>query len=284
MGIDLALKAEHAELGARFGSFGDAEVVLDYGIPVDEPLPLDHPLALELSFQGSIHVVGNDAARFLQALTSADVEGLGHPGAGVYGLVLTSESEIIDLVRIVRTGDAEFLLVTDAPVTGEVLEWLERFAALEDAEGKLFPGVSIEDQTGRLAVLGLMGAGGADILCELAGEGASRLQSALSTGIYLGHDIGGLPMMIVADHEVESTLSIYASRAVATALWRTLMGFLEVQAVGFDQYVSIRRAHGLWLDGVEEGRYRTPDEAGLTHLLRPGGAYVGAKCQGDGSL
>lgn len=276
MGQDLALKAEHAELGARFGSFGDAEVVLDYGMPVDEPLPLDHPLALELSFQGTLRVWGADAMRFLQALTSADVEGLGHPGAGAYGLVLTSESEIVDLVRIVRTGDVEFLLVTDAPVTDEVLEWLGRFSTLEDAEGRLFPDVSIEDQTGQLAALGLMGPGGADILCELAGEGASGLQSALSTGVYLGQDIGGLPMMVVTDFEVESTLSIYASRAVATALWRTLMGFLEVQAVGFDQYVSIRRACGLWLDGVEDGRYRTPDEAGLAHLLRSGGGYVGS--------
>lgn len=271
-----ALKLEHIELGARFGTFGDAEVVLDYGMAVDEALPLDHPLALDLSFQGGIRVAGADAQRFLQALTSADVESLGKPGAGCYGLVLTSEAEVIDLVYIVRTGDAEYLLIADAPAVEELFEWLQRFATLKDDAGRLFPEVLVENQTGKLAAICLMGPGGADILGGFGDR--DGLRAAFDEGIYLGSDIGGLPMMVVADREVESSLIAYASPAAAIALWRALMGYAEIQAVGFDQYVKVRRAHGLWLDGVDEGRYRTPGEAGLTHLLRTGGGFVGAAC------
>ena len=273
----MALKYEHAELGARFGTFGEAEVVLDYGIEVDEPLPLDHPLVCDLSFQGSIRVVGADAARFLQTLTTGDIDALDHVGACCHALALTAEAEVIDLVYVLRTGDYEFMLVVDAPVVSELVEWLGQACALKDDDGPVFPDVSVEDETGRLACLCLMGAGAQGVLLEFATRDETpALEKALSEGLYFGTAIGGQPMMVACDPEVEGSFLVYASRNIAIALWRALMGFEELQAVGFDQYVSIRRAHGLWLEGVDEGRYRTPAEAGLAHLLRPGGGYVGA--------
>ncbi|MGI6221880.1 MAG: hypothetical protein ACOYIP_08485 [Coriobacteriales bacterium] len=271
----LQLHDEHVRLGARFGSFGAWEVPLDYGIAFSETLPLDHPLIADVSYQGAIHVTGADSARFLQTMLTADICSLEVLGAGAPALALTPAGEVIDLLYVIRTGDAEYLIVASAPNTDEVVEWLTDHSAVADDEGRLFPDVSVHDQTGQLAAIVLMGPGYIDMLAEFAAA-PERVHGGWEAGMYLGSDIGGIPLMMVRVRECEDAAILYGAPAGLRALWEALLGFPELQAVGFDQLVLAARYHGLWLDGVEEGRYRTVAEAGLGHLVRPEGGFVGA--------
>ncbi len=293
--IQSPLRVEHIRLGARFGIFGDHQIVHDYGIAVNEDLPLDHPLVLDLSFQGVLRVFGAGAAYFLQAVLTADVERLDHVGASAYSLILTSDADIIDLVYVTRTGESEYMIITDAPNTDEVYEWLHDNSRVALHGKRVFDNVEIEDQTDELARLCIMGKGSLDILDELArtahtvgGKASAGSNNAgrgprfsyvdaLKDGIYFGTEISGIPMMLVSDNQVEGSTLIYTSGQAAVALWQAFMGFDELQAVGFDQYVSIRREKKLWLDGVDEGAYRKPSEAGLMHLVREGGGFAGAR-------
>ena len=270
----LQLHDEHVRLGARFGHFGAWEVPLDYGIPVAEDLPLDHPLIADISFQGTVHVTGADSARFLQTMLTADIASLDVLGAGAPALALSPAGEVIDLLYVIRTGDAEYLLITSAPNTDEVVEWLDDHSAIADDGGRLFPDVSVTDQTGQLAAIVLMGPGYIDMLAEFAPEPA-RVRGGWEAGMYFGADIGGISVMMVRMRELEDAAILYGAPAGLRALWEALLGFPELQAVGFDQLVLVARHCGLWLDGVDEGRYRTVAEAGLGHLVRASGGFVG---------
>ena len=270
----LQLHDEHVRLGARFGSFGDWEVPLDYGIPMSEDLPLDHPLITDFSFQGTVHVTGADSARFLQTMLTADIEAIDVLGGSVPALALTPAGEVIDLIHVVRTGDAEYLLITNAPNTDEVVEWLTDHASVADDEGRLFPDVDVTDETGRLAAIALMGPGYIDMLASFA-SAPERVYGGWEAGMFFGGEIGGIPLMMIRLRGLEDAAILYGSPEGLGALWDALLGFPELQAVGFDQLVLVARFCGLWLDGVDEGRYRTVAEADLGHLVRPSGGFVG---------
>ncbi|MGI6216492.1 MAG: hypothetical protein ACOYIK_02650 [Coriobacteriales bacterium] len=280
------LHPEHVKLGARFGLFGNAEIVHDYGVETDEPTPLDHPLMTDLSFQGSIRVSGADSSRFMQAMMTADISVL-EIGRSCYSLVLTSDAEIIDLVKVVRTGDDEYMVITDAPVTDEVMEWLENNSGVAINGERVFGEVVVENQSGQLGTICLMGPRNVDMLEELAGfisdatvddpnKGKSDMAKSIRQGLYVGSDISDIPMMIVSDEPVEDSILVYSSRMATVAIWRGLLGFPDLQVVGFDQYVALRKRNSLWLDAVESGKYVKPADAGLTHLVRDGGGFVGA--------
>ncbi len=273
------LRNEHLALGARISCFGDVEVVGDYGIAVNERLPLDHPLLCDLSFQGLLRVSGKDSKSFLRIMLSCDIDALSSIGSSTYALVLSVQAEVIDIVFVICTGDSEYMLVVDSPVLDEVFEWLKENSKVSDDNGEIFEDIEIENETGLLASICLMGPGHEEILDELAGfkeQGKQIFKDKLSQGFYYTHDIGGIPFMMVRDKSVENSTIIWGSSAGITALWRALVGFEELQIVGFEQYKTIRQANNLWLDGVEEGQYRHPNECGLEHLLRPQGGFVGA--------
>lgn len=271
----LQLRDEHVRLGARFGSFGSWEIPLDYGIEVSEDLPLDHPLITDLSFQGMVYVAGADSVRFLQTMLTADIEALRVLGAGTPSLALTPAGEVIDILYVIRTGDTEYLILADAPNTGEIVEWLTEHSMVEDDAGRLFPDVSVGDQSGQLSAIALMGPGYVDMLEEFSPV-PDRVRGGWEAGMYFGSDIGGIPIMMVRMRELEDAAILFGAPVGIRALWEALLGFPELQAVGFDQLVLVARSCGLWLDGVDEGRYRTVAEAGLGHLLRRSGGFVGA--------
>ncbi len=274
-----ALRFEHISLGARFGTFGDAEIVCDYGVETNEPLPLDHPCVADMSFQGLLRVHGASSSFFLKTMLSADIDSLDHVGAGCHGLMLTAQGEIIDLIFVLRTGDLEYMLVTDAPVAEEAAEWLDSNSRVSDSNGRVFADVEVEDQGGSLSTLCMMGPGCSEMLDELAGAdpvSPASFTGMLQKGLVFSDAIGSVPLMVATEPGLEGALLVWGSESGIAMLWHALMGFEELQAIGFDQLVSIKRSHGLWLEGVEDGRYLKPAEAGLGHLLRVGGGFVGA--------
>ena len=277
---------EHERLGARFGSFGDAVVALDYGIPVDEPLPLDHPLIADLSFQSVIRVAGTGSHGYLSALLTGDIAAMDHIGATGWSLVLDGEGRVFDVVLAMRTGDDEYLLMADAPAGRTVFGWMDALRRLrldgkvgsgdEPAAELLFGDVEVADQSGQLGAICLMGPDTAPMLDELCGGRASASEGLVAgRGLCFSDDIPAMPFMAVRDGSLEQSLVVFASRIATVALWQALLGFPELQVVGLDQYESIRRARGLWLDGIGDGARPTPVQAGIEGLLRPGGGYVG---------
>ena len=123
--------------------------------------------AVDLSMAGTIRIVGADAPRFVRTMYSGSMESFDQLFGISQGMILSSQGEVIDMVGVVRTGNDECLVVTSTDNVGEVLMWLEAHAELEDDKGRIFPDLTIEDQSMKLAMMLLYGPGSAELFDEL---------------------------------------------------------------------------------------------------------------------
>ena len=80
-----------------------------------------------------LRVAGPDAADYLQRMLSNDVEAL-EPGGACDALLLTAKARVIAPVRVLRRGEADFLLLTEPELGDRVRAELLRFRFAAKAE------------------------------------------------------------------------------------------------------------------------------------------------------
>ncbi|HEX2046638.1 MAG TPA: glycine cleavage T C-terminal barrel domain-containing protein [Acidimicrobiales bacterium] len=73
-----------------------------------------------------VRATGPDVVSFLQGQLSQDVAGLA-PGASTWALLLQPQGKVVAFLRVLRMGDEEFVLETDAGFGDPVVERLNRF-------------------------------------------------------------------------------------------------------------------------------------------------------------
>ena len=73
-----------------------------------------------------VRAAGPDVNTFLQGQLSQDVLGLG-VGASTWALLLQPQGKVVAFLRVLRVGDEEFVLETDAGFGPAVIERLNRF-------------------------------------------------------------------------------------------------------------------------------------------------------------
>lgn len=81
--------------------------------------------ALELR-RDFVRAAGDDAVKFLQGQLSQDVAALA-PGGSTWALLLAPQGKMVAFLRVLRLGDDEFVLETDAGFGEAVVERLSRF-------------------------------------------------------------------------------------------------------------------------------------------------------------
>lgn len=272
---DSPLLDEHERLGARFMEFGEHRVVADYGIDYAIDVPLENPLLMDLSFQSLIRVSGKDSGYFLHTVLTADINSLSQ-GNNCHSLMLDGEGNVIDQVLVVCSGDDEYMLLVDEPVASEVLSWLQDIASAVSAKNGLFAAVKIEDAGDELAAISIIGPDRFEMLNELrTQENAPDMRIQLGSGTCFTTAIGNIAMLMVSD-EAASAIDIFTSPVGANALWQALLSFPDLQAIGFNAYKQVMGDFGLWLDGIEDGRYLSVSESGLAHMVRQQRDFVGA--------
>jgi glycine cleavage system aminomethyltransferase T len=272
--LELPLHDEHLNLGAHFSDFGPYLIAYDYGPVETIDDDLDHPLLTDVTYQGLLRVSGQDAYRFLQTMCTADALSLDGQGDHIYGLVLTGDAEIIDLVEIVKTGSYEFLVISDAPHTEELYEWLDAHAHLDDEQGPVFPDLEISNETGVLGQFVLIGAQSFSIIEALIGTDHRHLTHDGS--LYM-IEWEGTPLMIVEEQlSATPALRIFFPIAASISFWRILLSFPELQIIGRKNYERFLLDAGILLPDSTSSGYLTPGEAQLEHLLRIDRDFVGA--------
>jgi len=129
---ELALRAFHGSLGARFGEAGGAEVVLDYGDGLAEHAALRGRVGvLDLSFRSRVCVVGADRTRYLHGQVTNNIKDL-KPGQGCYAVVTTNKGKLQSDLNI-HCLTEELLLDFEPGLTNAIAGRLERFIVADDA-------------------------------------------------------------------------------------------------------------------------------------------------------
>ncbi len=173
----LPLHELHASLGATFGVRGDAELVLGYADVRAERDAIAAGCGLaDRSQRALVLVQGKEAKPFLQGMVTCDVAL--PPGKGAYGAVVTGKGKMLGDLRALVLSDEQVLLDLPPEAHAGILEHLGRFLVSEDA--------TVDDATGQLAILGLVGPAAGDVLARALGEPLALATNAHATRILAG--------------------------------------------------------------------------------------------------
>ena len=104
---------------------------------------------IDLSSRGKIRVSGEDRARLLHAMSTNHVAAM-QAGDGLYAFFLNAQGRILADAYIYDLGEA-MLLDTEPEVAAKLSEHLDKYIIADD--------VTLEDETGKWAVIGLEGPG-----------------------------------------------------------------------------------------------------------------------------
>lgn len=79
---------------------------------------------------GRLRVTGSDATRFLQGLTTVNVEALAD-GAHGWGAILSPKGRVLSVIDVAKLGDA-FLVACEAKIADKTRSLLEKYAVMDD--------------------------------------------------------------------------------------------------------------------------------------------------------
>jgi folate-binding protein YgfZ len=87
-------------------------------------------IAVDRSSWGRLRVTGEDRTRFLQGLTTVNVEALAD-GAHGWGALLSPKGRVLSVVDIARIGDT-YVVACEAAIADKTRALLERYAVMDD--------------------------------------------------------------------------------------------------------------------------------------------------------
>ena len=87
-------------------------------------------ITVDRSSWGRLRVTGGDRTRFLQGLTTVNVEALADGGHG-WGAILSPKGRVLSVIDVARAGDA-YVLVCEPGLTEKTRALLERYAVMDD--------------------------------------------------------------------------------------------------------------------------------------------------------
>ena len=87
-------------------------------------------VVVDRSQWGRLRVTGGDRVRFLQGLTTINVESLGD-GAHAWGAVLNPKGRVLSVIDLAHAGDA-FIVACEHSLTEKTRALLERYAVMDD--------------------------------------------------------------------------------------------------------------------------------------------------------
>ena len=87
-------------------------------------------ITVDRSSWGRLQVTGSDRIRFLQGLTTINVEALAD-GGHAWGAILNPKGRVLSVIDLARTGDT-FVIACEAALTDKTRAILERYAVMDD--------------------------------------------------------------------------------------------------------------------------------------------------------
>ena len=281
--LKTALHAQHVELGAKMVGFAGYDMPVQYPLGVlGEHLHTREKCGLfDVSHMGQCFLSADDgtfetAAKALEQLVPADIQSL-KPGQQRYTQFLNKSGGILDDLMVSRLGlkghEHQLYLVVNAGCKAADFKHLEKHLPSDVKLG-------IKDDV--LSLIALQGPRAVHVL-SCFNEAVEELSFMTHTDIELSNIEGGPLYAHISrsGYTGEDGFEISAKHADMVRLWRELMVYDDVEAVGLGARDSLRLEAGLCLYGHDIDKTTSPIEAGLIWSIqknrREGGNYHGAK-------
>lgn len=255
----------HVALGARIVPFAGWEMPVQYSGVIDEVKAVRSAAGLfDVCHMGELHVTGPAALAWLNSVTTNDVSRL-RPGRAQYSLLLDQDAGILDDILVYCIGDQDYMVVVNASNTSNDREWLE---------GKLLPGVSLEDSSLVTALIAIQGPAAEAVLQPLC---SGPLTDLRRFGFAAG-EVAGIECLVSrTGYTGEDGFELF-TQGDAGVIWDALLAAGEgrVKPCGLGARDVLRIEAGNVLYGHEIWEETNPLSAGLMWTVKPDkGAFIG---------
>jgi aminomethyltransferase len=245
--------------------FAGWEMPVQYSGVIDEVKAVRAAAGLfDVSHMGELHVSGPAALAWLNSMTTNDVARL-KPGRAHYSLLLDEEAGILDDILVYCVDEETYMVVVNAGNTDRDREWLE---------GKLPPGVTLEDSSLVTSLLAVQGPAAQEILQTLC---AGPLGELRRFGFAAGNVAGVECLVSRTGYTGEDGFELF-TQGEAGALWDALLeagqGHLKPCGLGARDVLRIEAGNVLY--GHEIWEEANPLSAGLMWTVKmEKGAFMG---------
>lgn len=264
------LHAWHIEHGGRMVEFGGWHMPVQFAGIVSEHHAVRQRAGLfDVSYMGEIRVRGGDALAFVQNLVTNDMGNL-EVGQARYTVMTNLEGGILDDLLVYRLDEDDYMLVVNAATTPKDVAWVKEQAGQTDGD------FEVEDQSSQWALLAIQGPSSEAILSRVIPVDLSSIRY-YRCGRTQFDTLDAL--VARTGYTGEDGFEVYLPGEGAVALADALMAEGEqegLQAIGLGARDTLRLEAGMLLYGYDIDATRSPVEAGLEWLVKPGkGAFIG---------
>ena len=252
----------HNNLGAKMVPFAGFMMPLQYdGILKEHSYVRNEAGIFDVSHMGEFFISGKNAKKFIQMVTSNDIENI-NPGKAQYSAFCNENGGIIDDLIIYHLGD-QYMLVVNAANIDKNFSWLKK---------NLIEDVSLENKSEKYSLLALQGPKSKEFLTKIFPE-----ISSLSYYETLLPNRDGL-IIARTGYSGEKGYEIYAPNDLAKAIWIKILNLSDgIHPVGLGCRDSLRLEMGYCLYGNELNEETTPIESGLGWITKLSTNFIGSQ-------
>lgn len=251
---------EHVALGGKIVPFAGYLMPVQYatGITAEHKAVREHAGLFDVSHMGEFTVTGPQALDLIQHVTVNDVSKV-HLGQAQYSAMCLESGGIVDDLLVYRFED-RYMLVVNASNKDKDLAWIQRHAAAFD--------VDVQDRSDATALLALQGPAAREILRPLVDIDVDDV----AYYHFADGSVAGVHAVIAGTgYTGEDGFELYVDVEDAAGVWRAILeqgrdGGLKPAGLGARDSLRLEMGYALYGNDLDEEH--TPLEAGLGWITK----------------
>ena len=251
--INLELSSLHKSIGGKMVDYAGFNMAVQYEGVISEHLAVrNHVGVFDVSHMGEIFISGNEAALFLQFITSNDINKL-YPGKVQYSCLPNKKGGIVDDILVYMFEENSFMLVVNASNIKKNLDWLNDNNSYD---------CKIENKSNDFSLLALQGPESLNLLQKLTKVNLSDLEYYTFTHA----EVSEINNVIISrtGYTGELGYELYVKNKYVLKLWQDLfLNDKNLKPIGLAARNTLRLEKGFCLYGNDINDSTSPLEAGL---------------------
>ena len=251
--INLELSSLHKSIGGKMVDYAGFNMAVQYEGVISEHLVVrNHVGVFDVSHMGEIFISGNEAALFLQFITSNDINKL-YPGKVQYSCLPNKKGGIVDDILVYMFEENSFMLVVNASNIEKNVDWLNDNNSYD---------CKIENKSNDFSLLALQGPESLNLLQKLTKVNLSDLEYYTFTH----GEVSEINDVIISrtGYTGELGFELYVKNKYVLKLWQDLfLNDKNLKPIGLAARNTLRLEKGFCLYGNDINDSTSPLEAGL---------------------
>ena len=251
--INLELSSLHKSIGGKMVDYAGFNMAVQYEGVISEHLAVRNYVGVfDVSHMGEIFISGNEAALFLQFITSNDINKL-YPGKVQYSCLPNKKGGIVDDILVYMFEENSFMLVVNASNIKKNVDWLNDNNSYD---------CKIENKSNDFSLLALQGPESLNLLQKLTKVNLSDLEYYTFT---FG-EVSEINDVIISrtGYTGELGFELYVKNKYVLKLWQDLfLNDKNLKPIGLAARNTLRLEKGFCLYGNDINDSTSPLEAGL---------------------